>query len=122
MKILSANFYNTPRQNFNGLFKKTKHTQQAGQKPLESNEFINNPLIRAQIFQEEDYFISFLESKGKVNKKEYDEIIKNHKRTLVKAINRCQDSNIYMRANPETHAKIALDLKDYYDKKYWVLT
>lgn len=74
-----------------------------------------NPL-RKQILDEDQYFLKFLTKKGKVTKKEYDCIIKDHKRTLIKSYNLCKEMKV--NSSPEIVAKLAVALKEYYDEIY----
>ncbi|MBQ7287480.1 MAG: hypothetical protein IJW73_06960 [Candidatus Gastranaerophilales bacterium] len=72
---------------------------------------------RRNIQDENEYFENFKTRSGKVTLKEYKEIASKHPRTLSKSYALCR-SQEDIRTRPETMAKFAVCLKDYYDTKY----
>ncbi|MBQ4646520.1 MAG: hypothetical protein IJB79_04145 [Candidatus Gastranaerophilales bacterium] len=77
-----------------------------------------NTQIALNTQKEDDYFKFFINKKGKVTKKEYDEVIKKHPRTLVLSKKLCEDIQKRTNSSPETIGKIAHELKKFYDKEY----
>lgn len=74
--------------------------------------------IQNQIGSEEVFFQKFLKRKGKVSKKEYNDIVKNHPRTLAKCYEMCSKDNVDINSNVKSIATIACNLKDFYDNLY----
>ena len=74
--------------------------------------------IQNQIGSEEIFFQKFLNRKGKVSKKEYEEIAKNHPRTLSKCYEMCKKEKGDIISDIEATAKVACNLKDYYESLY----
>ena len=67
--------------------------------------------------EEETFFQSFLTQKGKVTIEEYNNIIKNHPSTIIKA-QRYVDNKYSGLLTPEHAAKAAVELKKFYDEQY----
>lgn len=74
--------------------------------------------IQNQIGSEEVFFQKFLKRKGKVSKEEYDDIVKNHPRTLAKSYEMCSKDNVDINSNIKSIATVACNLKDFYDNLY----
>lgn len=74
--------------------------------------------IQNQIGSEEIFFQKFLKRKGKVSKKEYEDIVKNHPRTLAKCYEMCSKENVDINSSVKSIASVACNLKDYYDNLY----
>lgn len=67
--------------------------------------------------REEEFFQAFLTKKGKVTKKEYEEIIKKHPSAIVKA-QKLIEKEKPLYSSPSQIAKAALKLKERYDSEY----
>lgn len=74
--------------------------------------------IQNQIGSEEIFFQKFLERKGKVSKKEYEDVVKNHPRTLAKCYEMCSKENVDINSSVKSTATVACNLKDFYDNLY----
>lgn len=74
--------------------------------------------IQNQIGSEEIFFQKFLKRKGKVLKEEYDDIVKNHPRTLAKCYEMCSKENVDINSSIKSIATVACNLKDFYDNLY----
>ena len=73
--------------------------------------------ISISIQKEERFFEEFIKRKGKVTKKEYEEIIKNHPSTIIKA-QKLIEKEKPISSTPLTVAKASLKLKERYDNEY----
>ena len=73
--------------------------------------------IALQQAGEEKFFNSFLEKEGKVSLAEYQKIVKHHPSTISRSYFMCSE-NKTLGITPKSTAKMAIALKDYYDKKY----
>ena len=74
-------------------------------------------ITRTNIQNEDTFFENFKNRSGKVTLAEYQQILKKHPRTLAKSYKLCEEQTDII-TKPQTMAKLALCLKDYYDEKY----
>jgi len=110
---------NSNKYNFSGILTRKKPTQNDYEAKKINLPAIRQPMELALLVQVEDeYFKSFLAKSGKVTKKEYEEIIKKHPRTLVLAKKRCEKISNVTSCSPKITAKIAYELKKHYDEFY----
>lgn len=115
MKIQSINNYSYI-PSYKGFLKKP-----AEQKPcddrclIQKQEMPHNVANSAR--QEGIFFCEFLTRKGKVSKKEYDEIVKKHPSAIAKGYKYIEDYKSTS-SSPKEIAKAALRLKESYDKEY----
>lgn len=101
---------------YKGLIKKRteeKHSYISNQ--IQTQEIPHEIAISGK--KEDVFFNEFLNKKGKVTKKEYDEIIKKHPSAIVKAYKYIEKTSA-VQASPSQTAKAALKLKEKYDKEY----
>ena len=116
MQIQKVNFNNS---NFSSFFGNKKQKISFSQSKNMTSLIVRPPAELALLTQKEDeYFLRFLNKNGKVTKKEYEEIIKKHPRTLVLAKKKCEEISKTMSCNPQITAKIAFELKKHYDEYY----
>jgi hypothetical protein len=115
MNIQSISNYNiTP--SYKGLFsKKTKEKYCENSIEIQKHELPQQIAVSNQ--REDVFFTEFLNKKGKVTKKEYEDILKNHPSAIVKSYKFVEKIGATA-TTPAQCAKAALKLKESYDKEY----
>lgn len=97
---------------------KNRNEKQSVSNQLESLPKVSVPYqIAVQTIKEDEFFKAFLNKKGKVTKKEYEEIIKKHPSAIIKAQKLLEEEKP-TQSSPKEVAVAAKKLKEKYDKEY----
>ena len=113
---IKNNYNNKPT--FKNLDIKTdQHSQTLKEGKTIAPKFQIPSFVALKIQDDEQFFTTFLNKKGRVTKKEYDEIIKKHPSTIIKAQKFVENQTVTL-SSPKQIAKAALKLKEKYDNEY----
>ena len=117
MKIQSLNLYNISPKcskiNFSASHNDEKNSHKNFEIPNEQIPYF----ILNQIKQSSQALDEFLNKKGKVTLEQYNQILENNPQVLSRCYSICRNM-LYKQSNCLHTAKAAVNLKEYYDKKY----
>lgn len=97
---------------------KNRNEKQGVSNQIETLPKVSVPYqIAVQTIKEDEFFKAFLNKKGKVTRKEYDEIIKKHPSAIIKA-QKLLEQEKPTQSSPKEVALATIKLKEKYDKEY----
>ena len=111
------NNYNNKPVFKNSDIKKEQHNPTPNKSKTTAPKFQMPSFVALKIHDDEQFFEAFLNKKGRVTKKEYDEIIKKHPSAIIKAQKFIENQTVTL-SSPKQIAKAALKLKEKYDNEY----
>ena len=123
MNIQAINLYRLQKQNLSKHI--SKNTASSSIKPTTTSinfqasiEQNRQKEIQLKLKNEIKYFKNFINSKGKVTKNDYDDIIQNHPKTLIECKKICESLKGDICTSAKECANIVLYLKEYYESLY----